>query len=391
MSGDQYASRYNRYISRFVPSYTGRFAPSPTGPLHLGSLCTALASWLDARAHGGRWLLRIEDVDKDRCRRDHALSIIESLRAHGLNHDGPVGWQSRREARYEAALSNLIRDRVVYRCRCSRRQIEEVLKKKNLEDEGRSTGEACDQESLANYVGDREGSTGESYAHRLGIQVRRDQGFRIRELPACEMTLAGSKASGQNAKAFSPVMPAERPYPGTCRALMRIEGDGAWRLIVPDSPFEFSDRLFGHQKSRLVESIGDFVVVRANGQSSYHLAVVVDDEKDGVTDVVRGDDLLSSTARHIALQQLLAYREIRYCHLPVLRDAQGQKLSKQQGAKALVPQHALENLRQAAQHLGLGALSADSLEGFLSQATVAWAARWIGSKSSSDRVSEAGN
>ena len=363
MSGDQYASRYNHYISRFVPSYTGRFAPSPTGPLHLGSLCTALASWLDAKAHGGRWLLRIEDVDKDRCRRDHALSIIESLRAHGLNHDGPVGWQSRREARYEAALSNLIRDRVVYRCRCSRRQIEEVLKKKNLEDEGRSTGEACDQESLANYVGDREGSTGESYAHGLGIQVRRDQGFRIRE----------------------------RPYPGTCRALMRIEGDGAWRLIVPDSPIEFSDRLFGHQKSRLVESIGDFVVVRANGQSSYHLAVVVDDEKDGVTDVVRGDDLLSSTARHIALQQLLAYREIRYCHLPVLRDAQGQKLSKQQGAKALVPQYALENLRQAAQHLGLGALSADSLEGFLSQATVAWATRWIGSTSSSDRVSEAGN
>ena len=363
MSADQYASRYNRYISRFVPSYTGRFAPSPTGPLHLGSLCTALASWLDAKAHGGRWLLRIEDVDKDRCRRDHALSIIESLRAHGLNHDGPVGWQSRREARYEAALSNLIRDRVVYRCRCSRRQIEEVLKKKNLEDEGRSTGEACDQEKLENDVTNREGSTGESYAHRLGIQVRRDQGFRTRE----------------------------RPYPGTCRASMRIEGDGAWRLIVPDSPIEFSDRLFGHQKSRLVESIGDFVVVRSNGQSSYHLAVVVDDEKDGVTDVVRGDDLLSSTARHIALQQLLAYREIRYCHLPVLRDAQGQKLSKQQGAKALVPQHALENLRQAAQHLGLGALSADSLEGFLSQATVAWATRWMGSTSSSDRVSEAGN
>jgi glutamyl-Q tRNA(Asp) synthetase len=246
-----------------------------------------------------------------------------------------------------------------------------VLKKKNLEDEGRSTGEACD--------------------HGLGIQVRSEQGFSIRQHPAFEMTLAGSKASGQIAKAFSPVMPAERPYPGTCRALMRIEGDGAWRLIVPDSPIEFSDRLFGYQKSRLVESIGDFVVVRSNGQSSYHLAVVVDDEKDGVTDVVRGDDLLSSTARHIALQQLLAYREIRYCHLPVLRDAQGQKLSKQQGAKALVPQHALENLRQAAQHLGLGALSADSLEGFLSQATVAWAARWIGSKSSSDRVTEAGN
>jgi glutamyl-Q tRNA(Asp) synthetase len=161
---------------------------------------------------------------------------------------------------------------------------------------------------------------------------------------------------------------------------MRTEGAGAWRFIVPNDPIRFIDRLLGPQQSLLSESMGDFVVVRANGQSSYHLAVVVDDEWDGISDVVRGDDLVSSTARQIALQQRLAYRRLRYLHIPVVKNAHGQKLSKQQGAEALRSDQALENLRAAASHLGLGELQAGSLEGFLTAATSAWAERWIGAE-----------
>ncbi len=314
--GSQQIAGGNIGVRRFGASnrsymYTGRFAPSPTGPLHLGSLCTALASWLDARAHGGRWLLRIEDIDTDRCRPEHAMAIIDCLRAHGLHHDGPISWQSKLKARYQAALTQLRESQRVYRCACSRRQIEALM---------------------------------------------------------------------------HPARQAERPYPGTCRTLMRTEGEGAWRLIVPNEPIKFFDLALGPQQSILTESIGDFVVVRADGQSSYHLAVVVDDEWDGITDVVRGDDLLTSTARQIALQQRLAYRTLQYCHIPVMKDAHGQKLSKQQGAEPLCSNRALENLSLAARHLGLGELPAGSLESLLTAAISAWAARWIRDEVSAENL-----
>ncbi|NCW02041.1 MAG: tRNA glutamyl-Q(34) synthetase GluQRS, partial [Betaproteobacteria bacterium] len=287
--------------------YKGRFAPSPTGPLHLGSLCTALASWLDARAHGGQWLLRIEDIDRERCDVSHAQSIIESLQAHGLEHDGPIGWQSRRGLRYRNALARLHGQQLLYRCNCSRKRIEMQL------------------------------------------------------LEAGWQALPG----------------AERPYPGFCRSLMRSSGAGALRFIVPDQAVRFQDRFAGLQSSCLSRSLGDFVVLRADGLNSYHLAVVVDDEADGVTDVVRGDDLLESTARQIALQDALGYRRLRYGHIPVLKDAEGQKLSKQQGALPLRAEKAPSNLQAAARHIGLGQLHAGSIPAFLEQAIEAWAQRWL--------------
>lgn len=285
------------------PKYVGRFAPSPTGPLHLGSLCTALASWLDARVAGGAWLLRIEDIDRERCRRDHAIAIIQCLKAHGLQHDGPIGWQSRRQARYLKTLERLVAQGRAYLCSCSRKQIETQL---------------------------------------------------------IEM---GWLASPD----------AERPYPGHCRAGMRKSGSGAWRFIVPAEAVSFQDRFAGEVLSSVEKASGDFVIFRADAQVSYHLAAVVDDEVDGVTDVVRGDDLLPSTARQIALQQSLGYRRLRYFHLPVLRDDKGQKLSKQQGAPPLQCEHALENLRLAGGHLGLGDLQASSVQSFLEKAKLAWA------------------
>jgi len=275
--------------------------------LHLGSLCTALASWLDARAHGGSWQLRIEDIDRDRCRPEHASAIIESLRLHGLKHDGPISWQSKHQARYVDALHALREKQLVYRCRCSRKQIEHMLAQTSL------------------------------------------------SLPP----------------------QAERPYPGTCRALMRLDGPGAWRIKLEPIEIGFTDRLAGRRPLMASSTMGDFVLMRADGQWAYQLAVVVDDEVQGITHVVRGDDLLMSTPRQIALQGLLGYRKLRYLHIPVLKNSQGQKLSKQQGAQALCPQQALGNLKLAAQHLGLSDLQARSLDSFLTKAIQAWAARWL--------------
>jgi len=275
--------------------------------LHLGSLCTALASWLDARAHGGSWQLRIEDIDRDRCQSEHASAIIECLRLHGLKHDGPISWQSKHQARYIDALNALREKQLVYRCHCSRKQIEHMLAQTSL------------------------------------------------DLPP----------------------QAERPYPGTCRALMRLDGPGAWRVKLEAIELGFTDRLAGRQPLVASSMMGDFVLMRADGQWAYQLAVVVDDEVQGITDVVRGDDLLMSTPRQIALQGLLGYRKLRYLHIPVLKNSQGQKLSKQQGAQALCPKQALENLKLAAQHLGLSDLQASSVDSFLTQAIQAWAARWL--------------
>ena len=228
--------------------------------MHLGSLCTALASWLDARAHGGSWQLRIEDIDRDRCRSEHASAIIECLSLHGLKHDGPISWQSKHQARYIDALNALREKQLVYRCHCSRKQIEHMLAQTSL------------------------------------------------DLPP----------------------QAERPYPGTCRALMRLDGPGAWRVKLEAIELGFTDRLAGRQPRMASSMMGDFVLMRADGQWAYQLAVVVDDEVQGITDVVRGDDLLMSTPRQIALQGLLGYRKLRYLHIPVLKNSQGQKLSKQQ-------------------------------------------------------------
>ncbi|HEY3077419.1 MAG TPA: tRNA glutamyl-Q(34) synthetase GluQRS [Burkholderiales bacterium] len=235
--------------------YTGRFAPSPTGPLHMGSLIAALASWLDARAAGGRWLVRVEDLDRPRAVPGAADEILRSLERLGLGWDGEIVYQSRRDALYGAALDKLRAH--TYWCSCTRREIADS--------------------SLALAT----------------------DGAHI--------------------------------YPGTCRTRKAPEGR-ALRIRTDRQEIRFHDRLQGAQSQVLERDIGDFVLYRADGLYAYQLAVVVDDAAQGVTDVVRGADLLDSTPRQIYLQRLLGVPTPRYLHVPVAVNAAGEKLSKQTGA-----------------------------------------------------------
>jgi glutamyl-Q tRNA(Asp) synthetase len=243
--------------------YRGRFAPSPTGPLHFGSLVAALGSYLDAKAHGGEWLVRIEDLDTPRNVPGAADDILRTLERFGLEWDGPVLYQSSRLEAYEAVLEDLRRRHLVFPCGCSRKD-----------------------------VGDR--------------------------------------------------------YPGTCRHGIRGRLDTpSWRFHVSDEIIRFDDRRLGPQQQNVQEYVGDFVLRRADGLFAYQLAVVVDDAFQGVTDVVRGEDLLDSTARQILLQRALDLPQPRYLHLPVVLNEAGQKLSKQTGAAALDPDRAEELLTKA--------------------------------------------
>jgi len=242
--------------------YIGRFAPSPTGPLHFGSLVAALASWLDARAANGRWSVRIEDLDRPREQPGAADSILRTLERLGLYWDGPVTFQSRRTALYREALERL-RART-YWCGCSRREIADS-----------SLGFAAD-----------------------GAQI----------------------------------------YPGTCRdGLSPGKTARALRIRTTGEEIRFEDRAQGLQRQSLAGAVGDFVLHRVDGQFAYQLAVVVDDAGQSITDVVRGADLLDSTARQIYLQRLLGYRQPRYLHVPAVVDAAGEKLSKQTGAAPVDP------------------------------------------------------
>lgn len=247
-------------------AYVGRFAPSPSGPLHLGSLVAGVASYLDAKAAGGRWLLRIEDIDPPRTVTGAAEAIIASLRAHGLYWDGDICWQSPRRASYEAALAQLARRGLTFPCRCSRNR-------------------------LAGLGGNYDG--------------------RCRRRPP--------------------------PHDVDC----------ATRVVAHDVSITFEDALQGVQRQFMAGDVGDFVICRRDGIFAYQLAVVVDDAAQGVTHVVRGADLLESTARQIYLQQLLELPTPRYAHVPVLANRHGQKLSKQNLAPALDDRRAAANLRSA--------------------------------------------
>lgn len=246
--------------------YRGRFAPSPTGPLHFGSLLAAAGSWLDARAAGGEWLLRIEDIDPPREPPGAADEILRTLEAAGLWWDGAVLRQSSRSADYEAALERLRRDGWTYPCTCSRKRIE-------ADNARRGLGDA-------------------------------------------------------------------RVYPGTCRRRAAPPAPGvpfALRLRTTPAVLGFTDRLQGEFTQSLERETGDFVVRRREGHFAYHLAVTVDDAAQGITDVVRGVDLLDSTPRQLWLQRRLGFSEPRYLHLPVIALPDGQKLSKQSGAEAVDP------------------------------------------------------
>ncbi len=257
----------------------GRFAPSPTGPLHFGSLVAALGSYLEARSRGGRWLLRMEDVDRPRCKPEHADAILRLLAAAGFAWDGPVMAQSARSARYAEVLERLKAQGAVYPCGCTRA-----------------------------------------------------------ELASAPLGIDGAAV-----------------YPGTCRnGLPPGKTARAWRLHVAGS-IDFADLVQGPQHQDLPREVGDCVLLRADGYFAYQLAVVVDDADQGVDHVVRGADLIQSTARQIHLQRVLGWPTPQYAHLPVAVDAAGQKLSKQTLAAPVAARDPWPALRAAAVFLGMPA------------------------------------
>jgi glutamyl-Q tRNA(Asp) synthetase len=257
--------------------YVGRFAPSPTGPLHFGSLVAALASYLEAKAAQGKWLLRMDDLDAPREQPGAADDILRALDRLGLHWDGVVLYQSARRERYRGVVDDLARRGFAYPCACTRKELEDSA---------------------------------------LAID-----GARI--------------------------------YPGTCRPGLPAGRPGrTLRLRTHDAPIGFFDRVQGWVEQRVEREVGDFVLRRADGVFAYQLAVVVDDLDQGVTDVVRGADLLDSTARQIHLQRLLGAHTPRYAHIPVAVNADGEKLSKQTGARVLDLSDPARELARARRFLG---------------------------------------
>lgn len=237
--------------------YVGRFAPSPTGPLHFGSLLAAVASYLEARRHGGRWLVRIDDIDPPREQPGASDSIVAVLERYGFEWHGDVIYQSRSDREQRAAVEQLVAEGQAYRCGCSRRDLE-----------------------------------------------------------------------------GAPSGPLGRIYPGTCRGGCEAT-ETAIRVLTSDAPVTFVDGLQGPQSLALESESGDFVILRRDGLVAYQLAVVVDDHLQGVTDIVRGVDLMPSTPRQIWLQRLLGFRTPNYSHIPVIVNEDGSKLSKLTGAAPL--------------------------------------------------------
>jgi len=244
----------------------GRFAPSPTGPLHFGSLIAAIASFLEARTRGGRWLLRVEDIDPPREQPGATQQILQALETYGFEWDGPVTYQSASRHSHDEALAGLIHRGLAYRCGCSRRDFGET-------------------------------------------------------------------------------------YPGTCRNGSEA-AEAAIRVRTTNDVLAFVDHLQGSQSQRLESKSGDFVIFRKDGLIAYQLAVVVDDYLQGITDIVRGIDLMDSTQRQIWLQQLLDYPTPNYVHIPIATNKHEQKLSKSFGAGGILLDKATETLHAALQTLG---------------------------------------
>ena len=288
-----------------MAAYRGRFAPSPTGLLHAGSLAAALASWLDARAHGGVWLVRIEDVDMPRCVPGADQLILQQLATCGLVSDEPVVWQSEPGQAYQQALNQLIQQGHAYPCGCSRKDVEAQLQ---AQGHGRER-------------------------HHMAV------------------------------------------YPGTCRPRnggLQGKPARAWRFHLQDpSEVAWTDRRLGPQTQNVATEVGDFILKRADGLWAYQLAVVVDDAAQGITHVVRGEDLTDNTARQILLQRALGLPTPVYLHTPLVLGRDGEKLSKQNGAQPLELADPLQALNAAAQALGLPPWT-----GSVAQALGAWTNAW---------------
>ena len=282
-------------------NYVGRFAPSPTGPLHAGSLVAALASWLDARARGGSWLVRIEDVDTPRCVAGADQIILRQLGELGLLPDEAPLWQLQRGALYQQALDRLIALGLAYPCACTRTDIEAAL-----------------------------------------------------------------LAQGHHRERHG-----ERRYPGTCRHGLHGRPARAWRFRTDSQPVLWHDRRLGPQQQDVESEVGDFVLKRADGLWAYQLAVVVDDAGQGITDVVRGEDLADNTARQILLQLALGSPTPTYLHTPLVLGTNGEKLSKQNGAAPLDTGDAIAALNAAAQVLDL-----PPQQGPVADALAIWVPAW---------------
>lgn len=257
------------------PLYRGRFAPSPTGNPHIGTLVAAVASYLQARVNNGEWRVRIEDVDTTRRVAGAADTMLKTLDKFGFEWDGDVIWQSKRSACYQQALEQLDSDGLLFACTCSRKLLAQTDTEKS------------------------------------GI------------------------------------------YPGTCRSqILPFAHAHAVRIRVPALTIAFEDAVCGEYRQSLQNECGDFVIRRRDGLFAYQLAVVVDDALQGITEVVRGADLLDSTPRQIYLQQRLDYPQPGYLHLPLMLDEHGRKLGKSEGAAALNPDRPAHSLCAALQHLG---------------------------------------
>ncbi|MDP3224410.1 MAG: tRNA glutamyl-Q(34) synthetase GluQRS [Rubrivivax sp.] len=287
--------------SRSVGRCRGRFAPSPTGPLHAGSLVAALASWLDVRAQSGDWLVRIEDVDTPRCVPGAAEHILQQLASCGLLPDEAPMWQSQRGDAYAKSLQKLLVSGHAFPCACTRKDIDDALLARGLPHQ------------------------------RFG----------------------------------------ERVYPGTCRQGLQGKPARAVRLRA-EGVVHWTDRRLGPQQQDVGVQVGDFVLKRADGLWAYQLAVVVDDAAQGITHVVRGEDLADNTARQVLLQRALGVCTPAYLHTPLVLAADGHKLSKQNGAQALDLSSPLQTLKQAAQVLGLPACEAPTV----AEALAVWVAAW---------------
>ncbi|MCC2596316.1 tRNA glutamyl-Q(34) synthetase GluQRS [Pusillimonas sp. MFBS29] len=274
--------------------YRGRFAPSPSGPLHNGSLIAAMASFLDARAHHGRWLLRIEDIDMPRVVPGADRAIMHQLHAMGMHWDEEPVWQSQRLHLYQAAFDKLALAGDVYGCACTRQEL-----------------------------------------------------------------------------------PPDGPYPGTCRhGLPEGRQARAWRFRASQGVDHFIDRWHGPQQQDVSAHVGDFIIKRADGLWAYQLVVVVDDGAQGITHIVRGTDLLDSTARQRMLARHLGLEYPSVMHVPLLLDDAGRKLSKQNHAAAMDINRPLDTLNQAWQALGFEALAAQDIDTFWTMALERWANRY---------------
>ncbi len=256
--------------------YVGRFAPTPSGPLHIGSLIAALGSFLCARSVGGEWRLRIDNLDTARIRPEHESTIYAQLERHGLHWDGTVRRQSDQLEEYLQALVFLNNKGLLYYCSCTRAELK----------------------------------------------------FRL------------------------PQVQGEAIYDGHCRNIAPESQEAALRVMLPDLPLQFADRFLGTQSCALVKQVGDFVVRRKDGQIAYQLACAVDELSMGITDVIRGADLVSSSFRQLFLIDQLQGVRPRYGHLPLAMDEAGRKLSKQNHAPSLDIATPSENLAQALAHLG---------------------------------------